>query len=158
VTVYQKTFDGIIIRDDNAQIPPDPLNTDYKAFLDWEAEGNECEDLPEPHPTAAEREVLEAAAAELLVAVGATVAVNEMLGTQNVDIISYCQAVVNDGTPAAEVPLANLVSAVRTLAAHIQTLAEHDTEALSQRTGIVKLLPGAYDDLGHDAPPEQPGN
>ena len=30
-----------IIRSDGAQIPPDPANTDYQAFLLWKSEGNE---------------------------------------------------------------------------------------------------------------------
>jgi hypothetical protein len=42
------SFNGIhndvIVRSDGAQIPPDPDNTDYQAFLAWCAEGN----TPEP--------------------------------------------------------------------------------------------------------------
>jgi hypothetical protein len=148
----------VIIRDDGAQIPPDPANSDYSTYLRWIDEGNVAEVLPEPHPTAAEREEAAAVSAELLAAVGAAVDVNTNLATQNVGIIGFCQAVAQDATSADQVPLANLVGAVRVLAGYVQILAEHDAEALSQRSGIVKLLPGAYDDVGHDAPPEQPAN
>jgi hypothetical protein len=156
-------FDNIFRTNDDgskSSIPQDPANADYQVYLAWEAESedNECEMLPEPHPTAAEREAEAIANAELLAAVGAAVEVNTNLATQNEGIIAFCQAVSQDGTNAAEVPLANLVGAVRVLAGYVQILAEHDAEALSQRSGIVKLLPGAYDDLGYDAPPEQGGN
>jgi hypothetical protein len=32
---------NIILREDGAQIPSDPANTDYQAFLLWKSEGNE---------------------------------------------------------------------------------------------------------------------
>jgi hypothetical protein len=38
---------------DNAFIPPDPANTDYAAYLEWVAAGNEPEPAPEPEPPVA---------------------------------------------------------------------------------------------------------
>ena len=38
------TRGNIIIRSDGANIPPDPANTDYQAYLKWVSEGN----TPEP--------------------------------------------------------------------------------------------------------------
>jgi hypothetical protein len=31
---------NVILREDGAQIPPDPDNTDYQAYLKWLSEGN----------------------------------------------------------------------------------------------------------------------
>jgi hypothetical protein len=48
---YQLTTGDTILRlADNASIPPDPANTDYAAFLEWVAAGNEPEPAPEPEP------------------------------------------------------------------------------------------------------------
>jgi hypothetical protein len=45
---YQLTVNDYILRlDDNAIIPPDPGNIDYKAYLAWVANG----DTPEPFDT-----------------------------------------------------------------------------------------------------------
>jgi len=41
-TMYQLTQDDTILRlADNAFIPPDPDNRDYREYLAWLAEGNE---------------------------------------------------------------------------------------------------------------------
>ena len=46
---YQLTTSDTILRlADNAFIPPDPANTDYAAYLEWVAAGNEPEPAPEP--------------------------------------------------------------------------------------------------------------
>jgi len=37
-----------ILRSDGASIPCDPANTDYAAYLEWVAAGNEPEPAPEP--------------------------------------------------------------------------------------------------------------
>jgi hypothetical protein len=47
--LYQLTTGDTILRlADNAFIPPDPANTDYAAYLEWVAAGNE----PAPAPAA----------------------------------------------------------------------------------------------------------
>jgi hypothetical protein len=38
---YSFTQDGGLIRSDGWSIPFDPANTDYQAYLQWLAEGNE---------------------------------------------------------------------------------------------------------------------
>jgi hypothetical protein len=46
---YQLTTNDTILRlADNAFIPPDPANTDYAAYLEWVAAGNEPEPASEP--------------------------------------------------------------------------------------------------------------
>jgi hypothetical protein len=51
---YQLTNTDCILRlADNAFIPPDPANTDYAAYLEWVAAGNEPEPAPEPDPPVA---------------------------------------------------------------------------------------------------------
>lgn len=48
---YQLTTGTTILRlEDNAFIPPDPANTDYAAYLEWVAAGNQPEPAPEPEP------------------------------------------------------------------------------------------------------------
>lgn len=65
--MYQLTNSTQILRlSDNANIPTDPANTDYAAYLAWLAEGNTPEpaDVPPP-PTKAERiRALEAQASD----------------------------------------------------------------------------------------------
>jgi len=61
---YQLTTGDTILRlADNAFIPPDPANTDYAAFLEWVAAGNEPEPAPEhvPVPELTTEQKLEAA-------------------------------------------------------------------------------------------------
>lgn len=49
--MYQLTQGDIILRlTDNAYIPADPANTDYRTFLKWCEEGNEPEPYIEPEP------------------------------------------------------------------------------------------------------------
>ena len=43
--------DFIIRIEDNAYIPFDPANTDYQAYLEWLAEGNEPLPADEPETT-----------------------------------------------------------------------------------------------------------
>ena len=51
---YQLTTGDTILRlSDTAFIPPDPANTDYAAYLEWVAAGNEPEPAPEPEPPVA---------------------------------------------------------------------------------------------------------
>jgi hypothetical protein len=51
---YQLTTSATILRlADNAFIPPDPANSDYKEYLKWLEEGNEPlppDPIPEPEP------------------------------------------------------------------------------------------------------------
>ena len=73
---YQLTQGDTILRlADNAYIPPDPANTDYQAYLEWAAAGNEPEPASEPDPPAP------LTPAEKLAAAGLTVAeLRELLG------------------------------------------------------------------------------
>ena len=73
---YQLTTGDIILRlADNAFIPHDPANTDYAAYLEWVAAGNEPEPAPEPESAPA------LTPAEKLAAAGLTVAeLRELLG------------------------------------------------------------------------------
>lgn len=49
MTTYTITTGSpVITRDDGAQIPPDPRNADYVAYLAWVAEGNTVVTLPTP--------------------------------------------------------------------------------------------------------------
>jgi hypothetical protein len=48
---YQLTTGDTILRlAEHAFIPPDPANTDYQAYLEWVAAGNEPEPAPGPEP------------------------------------------------------------------------------------------------------------
>ena len=50
---YQLTSGDIILRlSDNASIPPDPGNRDYREYLDWLAASNTPEPAPAPPPPA----------------------------------------------------------------------------------------------------------
>ena len=75
--MYQLTQGNSILRlADNAHIPPDPGNTDYREYLDWLEAGNTPEPaaapLPPPPPLTP---------AEKLAAAGLTVAeLRELLG------------------------------------------------------------------------------
>ena len=65
---YQLTQGDTILRTaDNAWIPPDPANTDYREYLAWLEEGNTPEPAPVPEP------VPEPTPAEKLAAAGLTV-------------------------------------------------------------------------------------
>lgn len=48
MATYQVTSTGIILRDDGANIPPDPRNSDYRAYQAWVAAGNTAPILPAP--------------------------------------------------------------------------------------------------------------
>lgn len=74
--MYQLTQGDSILRiADNAFIPPDPANVDFRAYLAWLEEGNEPEPAPEPEP------VPELTPAEKLAAAGLTIdELKELLG------------------------------------------------------------------------------
>ena len=65
MTMYQLTITGgtIIRTADGAFIPFDSANTDYRAYLEWVAAGNEPEPAPEPEqaPALTTEQKLEAA-------------------------------------------------------------------------------------------------
>jgi hypothetical protein len=66
---YQLTTSDCILRTaDNAFIPPDPANTDYRVYLAWVEAGNTPDPAPQPAPVA------EPTPAEKLAAAGLTVA------------------------------------------------------------------------------------
>ena len=66
---YQLTQGDTILRlADNAYIPPDHANTDYQAYLEWVAAGNEPEPAPEPEQAPVLTPVEKLAAAGLTVA------------------------------------------------------------------------------------------
>lgn len=78
---YQLTTSDFILRTaDNAFIPSDPANTDYRDYLTWLAEGNTPEPAPEP-PTAAPEVVL--TAKDRLLRAGLTVADLKQLLTES---------------------------------------------------------------------------
>ena len=54
--MYKQTKEnnGVIRTDDNAFIPFDPANTDYQAFLKYQAEGGKVYGADEEVPTPAE--------------------------------------------------------------------------------------------------------
>ena len=68
--IYQLTIADSILRiADNAWIPLDPANRDYREYLDWVAAGNEPLPAPEPpEPPAALTPEQKLAAAGLTVA------------------------------------------------------------------------------------------
>jgi len=76
--MYQLTTSTSIIRlTDNACIPPDPANRDYRDYLEWVAAGNEPEPAPEPPAP------VELTPAEKLAASGLTVAeLKDLLGLE----------------------------------------------------------------------------
>lgn len=41
-------YPAYVLREDGAHIPMDELNSDYRAFLDWEATGGVASDPPQP--------------------------------------------------------------------------------------------------------------
>jgi len=46
---YQLTLSENVLRlDDGANIPPDPANSDYQAYLSWVAAGNTADPVPVP--------------------------------------------------------------------------------------------------------------
>lgn len=51
---YERLASGVILRlnDDGSttSIPPDKANSDYRAYLEWVAEGNEATVQPVPEP------------------------------------------------------------------------------------------------------------
>jgi hypothetical protein len=69
------TSDCILRIADNAYIPPDPANRDYRDYLEWVEAGNEPEPAPEPPAP------VELTPTEKLAAAGLTVAeLRELLG------------------------------------------------------------------------------
>lgn len=69
MTYQLTTTDSIFRIADNAWIPPDPANRDYREYLDWVASGNEPLPAPEPpEPPAAPTPEQKLAAAGLTVA------------------------------------------------------------------------------------------
>ena len=58
---YQLTqYETIIRLSDNANIPPDPANTDYQQYILWLEEGNQpllAEPIPEPTPLTPEEKL-----------------------------------------------------------------------------------------------------
>jgi len=76
--MYQLTTSTSIIRlTDNACIPPDPANRDYRDYLEWVEAGNEPEPAPEPPAP------VELTPAEKLAASGLTVAeLKDLLGLE----------------------------------------------------------------------------
>jgi len=76
--MYQLTTSTSIIRlTDNAFIPPDPGNRDYREYLEWVEAGNTPEPAPEPPAP------VELTPAEKLAASGLTVAeLKDLLGLE----------------------------------------------------------------------------
>ena len=61
MTYQLTTGDSILRLTDNAFIPPDPANRDYREYLAWLAEGTTPEPAPEPPAPLTPAEKLKAA-------------------------------------------------------------------------------------------------
>ena len=53
---YSLSATSTILRSDGASIPPDPLNTDYQAYLSWVAAGNTAAPYVVPAPKVSDYE------------------------------------------------------------------------------------------------------
>lgn len=143
MTTYQVMFNGVVLRDDGASIPPDPRNSDYAAYLAWVDAGNVAEVLPEPHPTAAERVVLNANSNSIRNGLNAAIANNIAAAAIITAIGTKANGYANN--PSTNLSTTVLTGALKDVCAGIATTCQAILECEKQLVGLERLILGQLD-------------
>lgn len=138
MTSYQIRLSGTVLRDDGAEIPPDPRNTDYAAYLEWVAEGNVAPVLPAPPrgPADLNSDALRAAALGAL-------ATNRNQAAENAAIVTKADVMIAFG--GASLTQAQIISTLKDLAIGVKALAIHDQANKDQLNKLIRLIIGKFD-------------